>query len=197
MPYVTWGCGFVDFDNDGHRDLFIVCGHIHDNVEHHDDTTSYRCHNIVLRNLGNGKFVNVTDQSGDVAKLKMSGRGVAFDDLDNDGRIDVVILNSNDRPTILRNETVNDNHWIQIRLQGVKTNRDGVGARVYVVAGDLTADGRGTQRPRIPEPLGDATAFRPGQKQAGPTHRGPLAPQRPGRYPRRRSRGPDVDDRRR
>ncbi|MGA2253054.1 MAG: CRTAC1 family protein [Thermoguttaceae bacterium] len=137
LPYVTWGCGFVDFDNDGHRDLFIVCGHIDDNVEHHDDTTSYRCRNVVLRNMGNGKFTNVTNQCGDVAKLRMSGRGVAFDDLDNDGRIDVVILNSNDKPTILRNESVTGNHWIQVRLRGVKTNRDGVGARVYVVAGDL------------------------------------------------------------
>ena len=137
LPYVTWGCGFVDFDNDGHRDLFIVCGHIDDNVETYDDTTSYRCRNVVLRNLGNGKFANVTDQCGDLAKLKMSGRGVAFDDLDNDGRIDVVILNSNDKPTILRNETVTGNHWIQFRLRGVKSNRDGVGARVYVVAGDL------------------------------------------------------------
>jgi hypothetical protein len=137
LPYVAWGCGFADFDNDGHRDLFIVCGHTQDNVELFDDTTSYRCRSAVLRNLGNGKFANVTEQSGDVAKLKMVGRGVAFDDLDNDGRIDVVILNSNDRPTILRNETVNGNHWIQIRLQGMKTNRDGVGARVYVVAGEL------------------------------------------------------------
>jgi len=137
VPYVTWGCGFVDFDNDGHRDLFIVCGHIQDNVDLYDDTTSYRCTNVVLRNMGNGKFVDVTDQCGDLAKLKMSGRGVAFDDLDNDGRIDVVVLNSNDKPTILRNETVTGNHWIQIRLRGVKTNRDGVGARVYVVAGNL------------------------------------------------------------
>ena len=137
LPYVTWGCGFVDFDNDGHRDLFIVCGHIQDNIELFDDSTSYRCRNVVLRNLGNGKFANVTDQCGDLAKLKMSGRGVAFDDLDNDGRIDVVILNSNDKPTILRNETVTGNHWIQFRLRGVKSNRDGVGARVYVVAGDL------------------------------------------------------------
>jgi hypothetical protein len=137
LPYVTWGCGFVDFDNDGHRDLFLVCGHIDDNVEKYDDTTSYRCRNVVLRNMGNGKFVNVTDQCGDVAKLRMSGRGVAFDDLDNRGLIDVVILNSNDKPTILRNESVTGNHWIQIRLRGVKTNRDGVGARVYVVAGDL------------------------------------------------------------
>jgi hypothetical protein len=137
LPYVTWGCGFVDFDNDGHRDLFVVCGHLQDNVELYDDTTSYRCRNFVLRNLGNGKFVDVSEQCGDVAKLRMSGRGVAFDDLDNDGRIDVVILNSNDKPTILRNESVTGNHWIQIRLRGVKTNRDGVGARLYVVAGDL------------------------------------------------------------
>src|SRR5208337_396744 len=83
VPYVTWGCGFVDFDNDGHRDLFIVCGHIQDNVDLYDDTTSYRCTNVVLRNMGNGKFVDVTDQCGGLAKLKMSGRGVAFDDLDN------------------------------------------------------------------------------------------------------------------
>jgi hypothetical protein len=137
LPYVTWGCGFVDLDNDGHRDLFIVCGHLQDNVELYDDTTSYRCRCVVLRNTGNGRFVNVTDQCGDVAKLRISGRGVAFDDLDNRGRIDVVILNSNDKPTILRNESPSGNHWLQIRLQGVKTNRDGVGARVYVVAGDL------------------------------------------------------------
>ena len=67
LPYVTWGCGFVDFDNDGHRDLFIVCGHLQDNVELYDDTTSYRCRNVVLRNMGNGKFVDVTDQCGDGA----------------------------------------------------------------------------------------------------------------------------------
>jgi hypothetical protein len=150
LPYVTWGCGFVDFDNAGHRDLFIACGHIDDNVELYDDTTSYRCRCVVLRNMGNGKFVNVTDQCGDVAKLRISARGVAFDDLDNDGRIDVVILNSNDKPTILRNESVSGNHWIQIRLRGVRTNRDGAGARVYVVAGELTQmdevhSGRGYQ----------------------------------------------------
>ena len=136
-PYVTWGCGFADFTNDGHKDLFIVCGHFDENVELYDDTTTYRCRNVVLRNMGNGKFVNVTDECGEALKLKNSGRGLAFDDLDNDGRIDVVILNSNDRPTILRNESVTGNHWIQIRLRGVKSNRDGVGARVYVVAGDL------------------------------------------------------------
>jgi hypothetical protein len=150
LPYVTWGCGFVDFDNDGHRDLFVVCGHVDDNIELVDDTTSYRCRNIVLRNTGDGKFVNVTDDCGDVAKLKAAGRGVAFEDFDNDGRIDVVVLNSRGKPTILRNVSETGNHWIQIRLQGVKSNRDGVGARVKVVAGQLTQidevhSGRGYQ----------------------------------------------------
>jgi len=137
LPYVTWGCGFVDLDNDGYRDLFVVSGHIDDNVELYEDGSAYLCRNVVLRNMGNGRFINVTDQCGPALKQKHSGRGVAFEDLDNDGRIDVVILNSNDKPTILRNETVTGNHWIQIRLRGVKTNRDGVGARVYVVAGEL------------------------------------------------------------
>ncbi len=80
----------------------------------------------------------------------VSSRGAAFDDLDNDGDIDVVILNSRRQPTILRNDSANENHWIQILLRGVKTNRDGVGARVKVVAGDLTQiaevhSGRGYQ----------------------------------------------------
>jgi len=82
--------------------------------------------------------------------VKLSSRGAAFDDLDNDGDIDVVILNSRREPTILRNDTTNDNRWIQVRLRGTKTNRDGVGARVKVVAGDLTQidevhSGRGYQ----------------------------------------------------
>ena len=138
---VTWGCGFVDFENKGARDIFIVCGHLQDNIEKYDDTTSYHARCILLRNMlletGKEKFVDVTDQCGDGLAVMASGRGVAFEDLDNDGRIDVVILNSRGEPTILRNESETGNHWIQIRLRGVKSNRDGVGARVYVVAGDL------------------------------------------------------------
>jgi tetratricopeptide (TPR) repeat protein len=150
---VKWGCGFVDFDNDGHRDLFIGLGHLQDLIDQYDPTTSYRTRNIVLRNLGNGKFVDVSDQCGDGLLPKHSARGVAFEDLDNDGDIDVVVLNSRERPTILRNmlyESGGKNHRLEIRLQGVKTNRDGVGARVRVVAGNLTQidevhSGRGYQ----------------------------------------------------
>jgi hypothetical protein len=138
-PYVKWGVGIVDFDNDGLRDLFVACGHIHDNVELFDDTTAYKCHNVVLRNTG-GRFVNVSDRCGVGSLAKHSARGAAFDDLDNDGDIDVVIVNSRESPTILRNmyyELGGKNHWLGLGLRGVKTNRDGVGARVKVVASGL------------------------------------------------------------
>ncbi|MHC4177142.1 MAG: CRTAC1 family protein, partial [Planctomycetota bacterium] len=150
LPYVTWGNGLVDLDNDGDRDLFIACGHPQDNVESFDDTSLYHTRNMVLMNTGDGKFVNVSDQCGDGLAVKLSSRGAGFDDLDNDGDIDVVILNSRREPTILRNDSATGNHWIQIRLRGTNTNRDGIGARVKVIAGDLTQidevhSGRGYQ----------------------------------------------------
>jgi hypothetical protein len=120
-PYVTWGNSFVDFDNDGDRDIFVACGHLQDNVE-----------------------------AGDGLKVKLSSRGAGFDDLDNDGDIDAVIMNSRREPTILRNDSLSKGHWIQVRLRGTKSNRNGVGAHVKVVAGDLTLldevhSGRGYQ----------------------------------------------------
>ena len=150
FPYVNWGVGLVDFDNDGDRDVFIACGHLQDNIDSYDRSTAYEVRNLLLMNTGDGRFVNVSDRCGDGLLPKLSSRGAAFDDLDNDGDIDVVILNSRRPPTILRNETENGNHWIQVRLEGVKSNRDGVGARVKVVAGRLVQidevhSGRGYQ----------------------------------------------------
>ncbi len=137
---VKWGCGLVDLDNDGHRDLFIAMGHLQDFIDQYDPTSSYRAKNIVLRNLGNGRFADVSEACGIRLLPDHSARGAAFDDLDNDGDLDVVVLNHRERPTVLRNvlnESGSQNHWIQLCLQGVKTNRDGVGARVKIVAGDL------------------------------------------------------------
>jgi len=136
-PYVTWGNSFVDFDNDGDRDIFVACGHLQDNIELIDDTSAYHTKNILLMNNGDGKFVNVSDESGDGMKVKLSSRGAGFDDMDNDGDVDVVVMNSRREPTILRNDSKSQGHWVQVRLRGVKTNRDGVGARVTVTAGDL------------------------------------------------------------
>lgn len=138
---VKWGCGLVDFDNDGDKDIFFACGHTEDNIERIDRRTSYEAFPILLRNTGDGKFVNVSEQSGDGLKVKIVGRGVAFDDLDNDGRVDVVILSSRRPAVVLRNESETGNHWIQLHLRGTKSNRDAVGARVKVVAGDLTQIG--------------------------------------------------------
>ncbi|MFH1920993.1 MAG: CRTAC1 family protein [Planctomycetota bacterium] len=148
--YVNWGPGFADLDNDGDRDLFVAQGHLEDNVERYDDSTAYRVRNTVLMNAGEGKFVDVSEQCGDGLLPVSSSRGAGFDDLDNDGDVDAVIVNSRERPTILKNETESSNHWIQIRLRGVDGNRDGVGARVTVTAGDLTQvdevhSGRGYQ----------------------------------------------------
>lgn len=136
--HVTWGTALADLDNDGYRDIFVACGHLLDNVEQFDGTTSYEARNIVLWNNGQGRFVNVSDRCGDGLLPKFSSRGTAFDDLDNDGDIDVVILNSRRPPTILRNDSNTGHHWLQVQLRGKTSNRDGIGARVTVTAGDLT-----------------------------------------------------------
>jgi len=137
FPHVNWGTGLVDFDNDGDLDIFIANGHVQDNVELRDDTTAYMARNVLLMNDGNGHFADVSETAGDGLDVKLSSRGTAFDDLDNDGDIDVVILNSRREPTILRNDSSNANHWLEIELHGVEANREGIGARVRVVAGDL------------------------------------------------------------
>jgi hypothetical protein len=127
----------VDFDNDGDRDLFVACGHLLDNVDLFDDRTSYHAPNRLLMNTGRGTFVDVSNESGDGMAVQRSSRGVAFDDLDNDGDVDGVVLNSRTEPTILRNDSPNDHHWLLLRLSGTRSNRDGVGARVRLVADDL------------------------------------------------------------
>jgi hypothetical protein len=149
-PHVNWGAGFVDFDNDGWQDLHIVNGHLDENVHEYDQAAVYDAVDFVLRNTGDGKFANVSDRCGDGLQLRLSGRGSAFGDLDNDGRIDVVVLNSRREPTILRNDSPGGNHWLQVALRGVQCNRAAIGTRVRVVAGDLVQidevhSGRGYQ----------------------------------------------------
>jgi len=135
---VTWGNGLVDFDNDGDRDIFIACGHVQDNVEKYDNRFAYAQRNIVRVNTGAGKFVTLPHRKNHGLNALLSSRGAGFDDLDQDGDIDVVVLNARSKPTILRNDTDSEGHWLSVRLKGVNTNRDGVGARVTVKAGELT-----------------------------------------------------------
>ena len=137
FPKVTWGCGLVDFDNDGDRDIFVACGHLQPHIEHYDNRTTYRQRNILYENNGAGQYTNISERAGTGLQVNRVSRGAGFDDLDGDGDIDVVILNSCDKATLLRNDTPSPGHWLQVQLRGVLTNRDGVGAQVRVFAGDL------------------------------------------------------------
>jgi hypothetical protein len=132
-----FGAGFIDYDNDGRRDIFTVNGHVLDNIQLYHAETAYAEPKIVYRNSG-GKFDNVSTRLGpDVQREKVS-RAAAFADYDNDGDVDVLVSNSGQAAELLRNDGGSSHHWLQIHLIGTSSNRDGVGARVTVTAGDLT-----------------------------------------------------------
>jgi hypothetical protein len=149
LAQVKWGNALVDLDNDGDRDIFIACGYLNVNIDKITNVATLLGKDRLLAN-NNGKFVDVTDGSGDGLQRELSGRGAGFDDLDNDGDLDAVILNSREMPTLLRNDSPNSHHWIDVELKGKYANRDAIGVRVEVVAGDLTQvdevrSGRGYQ----------------------------------------------------
>ncbi|MEQ1828344.1 MAG: CRTAC1 family protein [Pirellula sp.] len=132
--HVTWGVGAVDFDLDGDRDLFFACGHFFDNIEFLDDRTQRKVSNYLLANDGKGRFRNVTKIAGDAMQIVESSRGAAFDDLDNDGDVDFVVLNINAPPTIGRADTDMQLDRLSICLVGTHGSRDGIGAKVLAVA---------------------------------------------------------------
>lgn len=138
LQKVTWGSGLVDFDNDGDRDIFVACGHLQPHIGLYDPRTSYRQLNILYENKGAALFADVSASAGTGLRVNRVSRGAGFDDMDNDGDVDVVILNSLDKATLMRNDSPAQGHWLQVQLQGVGTNREGIGAQVRVVAGDLT-----------------------------------------------------------
>jgi hypothetical protein len=137
IPYLGWATAFIDFDNDGDSDVFVVNGHVYPQVDRHDFGTSYRQRRLLFENLGNGKFREIGRQSGPAMLEQKPGRGAAFGDLDNDGDPDVVIVNMDDAPTVLRNEVGHRNHRLTIRLIGTKSNRSAIGARVRIKTGPM------------------------------------------------------------
>jgi hypothetical protein len=135
--YVNWGAGFTDYDNDGWPDIFHVTGHVYPEIEQYNLDAQFLSPRIVYRNLGNGKFKDVSSQMGPGVSQKYSSRGCAYGDFDNDGDVDVLVLNMNDPPSLLRNDGGNTaNNWVTIKLLGTKCNRTAVGARVRVVTGN-------------------------------------------------------------
>jgi hypothetical protein len=134
QKWLGWGCGFFDFDNDGWSDLFFVTGHVYPEVDRSNLRLSYRQPRVLYRNLG-GRFEDISAQVGPPITTLAAGRGCAFGDFDNDGNVDIVINNMNDVPALLRLDSENRNHWITIRLIGMRSNRSAIGARIYCVAG--------------------------------------------------------------
>ncbi len=133
--FTAWGSGIADFDNDGNKDIFAACSSILDNSEEIDHNPAKRA-NLVLRNLGKRRFSNLSGQAGASFQVPAMHRGAAFGDLDNDGKIDVVVLTQNDRPEIFMNRSANANHWLVLSLTGTKSNRDGLGARIQLTLPD-------------------------------------------------------------
>ena len=131
LPHVSWGLGLVDFDNDADKDLYVACGHFLDNIKYLDDRTSVKVNNFVMQNNGKGVFEDVTQAIGAAAEPIESSRGAAFDDLNNDGLIDVVVVNADAAPSFLQNRSPVQ-HWIAIELSGTRSSRDAAGASVRV-----------------------------------------------------------------
>ncbi len=130
LPYLGWGTGFADFDNDALLDLFVANGHVYPEVDGFRLGTTYLQRKQLFKNLGMGRFRDVSQEVGGGLLTEKSSRGAAFGDVDNDGDIDVLVINMNDRPTLLRNETASTNNWITLQLAAKSHNRDAIGARV-------------------------------------------------------------------
>ena len=133
LPLLGWGCGLVDVDNDGWRDVFIVNGHIHDNIEQFDDVGKYAQPKQLFRNERYGVFSDMSSQSGPALTIPQVSRGAAFGDYDNDGDTDVIINNLHSSATLLRNGGGNVNGWVRVVVQPPVAS---VGARVWLETPD-------------------------------------------------------------
>jgi hypothetical protein len=134
--YVSWGTNIVDLDNDGYPDIFWVTGNVYAEMERVNPKFPYKGPRVLFRNRGNGTFARMGDEAGTAINARHVSRGCAFGDFDNDGDIDMVIMNQHEPPSLLRNDAPKENHWIKVRLEGTKSNRSAIGARVLVRYGD-------------------------------------------------------------
>ncbi len=132
--YVGWGTGFFDFDNDGWKDLLLVNGHVFPEVESLHIDVHYKDRAILYRNLGNGRFRDVSLEAGAGMQERHSARGAAFGDIDNDGSIEIAINNQNEPPSLLKLAQNPAAHWLLMKLVGTRSNRSAIGARVTLQA---------------------------------------------------------------
>jgi len=142
IPFLGWGVGFLDYDNDGWKDLLIINGHVYPGVDKQDWGTSYAEHPLLYRNDSGKKFDYIPPLLGTGLAEVVSGRGAAFGDLFNDGKIDAVINVEDGPPLLLRNVSPDKHHWVEMKLIGdLKSPRDAVGSTVYLVANHMRQRG--------------------------------------------------------
>jgi hypothetical protein len=134
--FVGWGAAIQDLDNDGLPDIFFTTGMVSPELEASLRDAPYKTPNVVFRNLGGGRFEELLEEAGPAMKELHSSRGAAFGDFDNDGDIDILIMNMNEPPSLLRNDCGKSNHWVKVLLEGVESNRSAIGATVVVSYGD-------------------------------------------------------------
>jgi hypothetical protein len=134
--YVGWGAGMIDLDNDGHPDLFVVTGGVYPEVERSQPAYPFHTPRLVFRNLGDGRFEELIEEAGPGVAAAHASRGCAFGDFDNDGDVDVLVMNMNEPPSLLRNDVSGGGHWLKVLLAGVTSNRSAIGARVIARYGD-------------------------------------------------------------
>jgi hypothetical protein len=140
IPFLGWGTSFLDFDNDGWLDVFVVNGHVYPAVDSNQWGTSYAQQALLFRNLHNGKFERVGAPAGSALANAWPGRGLAIGDLDGDGRSDLVINNLDSRPTVLRGIATQTGHWLDLRMVGdvtKKSPRDAIGSVAYLTTGKI------------------------------------------------------------
>jgi hypothetical protein len=133
--FVTWGAAVVDLDNNGLPDLFAVTGNVYPEVEKAVPEYPYRTPRFVFRNLGNGKFEELIEEAGSGVAAAHASRGAAFGDFDNDGDVDILVVNLNEPPSLLRNDVTGSNRWLKVKLIGTKSNRSAIGATVIASYG--------------------------------------------------------------
>jgi hypothetical protein len=133
--YVLWSPVFADFDNDGWIDLFISAGHLFPEVDRLKTVHRFRNRRLLYWNLGNGKFEDVSDRAGPGISAMHSSRGAEAGDFDNDGDMDLLVMNMNEPPSLLKNDLKNAKNWLKVQLKGTKSNRSGIGAKVRVTSG--------------------------------------------------------------
>ena len=127
--FVGWGAAMADLDNDGYPNLFYVTGSVYPEIEKKLPSYPYKTPRVVFRGLGGGKLEELFEEAGPGVMAAHASRGAAFGDFDNDGDLDVLVVNLGEAPSLLRNDLKNGGHWLQVKLTGVKSNRSAIGAR--------------------------------------------------------------------